>query len=305
MRHVITHPLSTLALLLFAVVATCFLIPIGIGEQGFFGEFWQSYGILKFAIYYIVMTHITITAMSLCFHRMHTHKGVKLHLWIDRLMQAWLWMTTSMSKQDWVSVHAYHHAHSDQVLDPHSPKQKGFWHVLLFGAIDYTKAKDDPEVLKIRKRITVDGFETFIATQLFLGPILFAVLAMILFGPLYGVILFLLTFSISPVFAVGGVNALAHWIGYRNYQTTDNSRNVGFLFFLNWMICGELDHNNHHAHPKSCTFRHRWYEFDIGYLYIQVLQSFGLATIIHAHKIKTRNSLKVMAPLKSEPNLLP
>ena len=286
MKKIIRHPFVTLILLIAITLLAYFLVSIALGDNGLMGNFFTTHTTLKFLIYYILMTHFTITAMSLCFHRMHTHQGVQLHTWVDRSMQIWLWFTTSMSKQDWVSIHAYHHAHSDQDLDPHSPIKKGFFHVLLMGAIDYTKAKNNPDVLKIRKRIPVNQLESFIDTHLFLGPILFGATSMILFGPNYGILLFLLTFSISPVFAVGGVNALAHWWGYKNYKTTDNSRNVGFLFILNWMICGELDHNNHHAHPKSCSFRHRWFEFDVGYLYIQVLQSLGLAKIIHAAKVR-------------------
>jgi len=96
----------------------------------------------------------------------------------------------------------------------------------------------------------------------------------------------LINFSISPLFAVGGVNALAHWLGYKNHKSGDNSRNIGFLFPLNFIICGELDHNNHHAHQKSCSFRHRWFEFDIGYLYILLLAKVKLAKVMNAYTPK-------------------
>jgi hypothetical protein len=80
----------------------------------------------KLTLYTVVMAHLTITAMSLSFHRYHTHKGVILNSTLDTFMQVWLWFVTSMSKLDWVSVHIYHHAYSDKEKDPHSPIHKGF-----------------------------------------------------------------------------------------------------------------------------------------------------------------------------------
>lgn len=255
-----------------------------LGSRGVFVSAFEGSPLLKLGLYLFFMTHLTITAMSLCFHRAHTHKGVKFHPVLDSAMQIWLWATTSMSKLDWVSVHVYHHAHSDQPLDPHSPVQKGLARVFFLGVADYSRAKSHPEVLKIRNRLPVNRLERHIADHLFQAPIVLGALLMVAFGPLWGLILMTTTFLISPIFAVGGVNALAHWFGYRTYKTTDNSRNLGFVFILNWMICGELDHNNHHSHPSSCSFRHKPWEFDIGYAYIWLLSRVGLAEIRHVHR---------------------
>jgi stearoyl-CoA desaturase (delta-9 desaturase) len=267
----------------FTLIA--FLVTIAFGERGLAPAVLAEGAAWKIALYVVLMTHITITAMSLCFHRMHTHRGVVLAKWVDRAMQSWLALTTGMSKRDWVSIHAYHHAHSDQEKDPHSPKQKGLARIFFFGVYDYVVAKNDPEVLRIRRKIPEDGFEKFLNDNPLFGPIIVAAVLTVLFGPAHGGTLSLLTYAISPFFAVGGVNAIAHAFGYRNYATKDESRNIGFLFPLNWMICGELDHNNHHAHPRSCSFRHRWYEFDIGYFYIQILSAVGLAKIKTAHSL--------------------
>jgi stearoyl-CoA desaturase (delta-9 desaturase) len=258
---------------------------IDFGPNGLFSEAFQNHSFFKLSVYLILMTHFTITSMSLCFHRAHTHKGVKFHPVIDGAMQLWLWATTSMSKLDWVSVHVYHHATSDSPNDPHSPVQKGLARVFFLGVADYSKAKSHPEVLKIRSRIPANRLETFIDQNVFLGPLVLGFLLIVFFGPFWGSTLMLMTFLISPVFAVGGVNALAHYFGYRNYKTTDNSRNLGFLIILNWMICGELDHNNHHAHPSSCSFRHKPWEFDIGYAYICLLSALGLAQVRYLHRL--------------------
>lgn len=256
-----------------------FIVNKTIGINGVLGDFVSNHSFLFLSIYIFIISHLTITAMSLSFHRYHTHKGVILNKWIDLPMQIWLWMVTSLSKADWVSVHIWHHAHSDQEKDPHSPLHKGIWHALFLGVFDYTKAKSWNEVKKIKKTIPMNKIETFIHNNSFTGPVILSVICIVLFGPVWGALIAVLNFLVSPLFAIGGVNALAHWCGYRNHNTTDNSRNLGFIFPLNFIICGELDHNNHHAHMKSCSFRHRWFEFDIGFIYLKVLSWFRLADL--------------------------
>lgn len=273
-------------------VAAFYVIPALIGPQGFFGQILEGYTWLKLAAYFVVMSHFTIAAMSIAFHRSHTHQAVKLNRVVDYAMQTWLWAFTSMSKLDWVSVHVYHHAHSDTANDPHSPAQKGLARVFFLGVKDYSQAKTWPEVLKIRARLPATAYERYIARHMFMAPIVLTSLLMFAFGPLYGSMMGVLNFIISPLFAVGGVNALAHSIGYKNYDSKDESRNLGFLVFLNWIISGELDHNNHHRWPKSPSFAHRWFEFDIGWVYIRMMRSFGLAKVTgnipeyHKHALK-------------------
>lgn len=273
--------------LVLSYAAFFFLVRQTLGMNGLIGDVVSQYPILFICLYSFIIAHVTITAMSLSFHRYHTHKGVIINKWIDMPMQIWLWMVTSMSKIDWVSVHIYHHAHSDQPRDPHSPLQKGLVHALLFGVFDYTKAKSWPEVEKIKKTIPANKIESFIHRHSFVGPYVMTAICILLFGPLWGGVVAILNFLVSPMFAVGGVNALAHWWGYRNHKTSDNSRNLGFLFPLNFVICGELDHNNHHAHMRSCSFRHRWYEFDIGFLYLLILKKFKLADLKNVYSPAT------------------
>lgn len=258
-----------------------------LGMNGIFGNFVSEHPIIILSLYVVIVAHVTITAMSLSFHRYHTHKGVVINPWIDMPMQLWLWMVTSMSKVDWVSVHIYHHAHSDQEKDPHSPLQKGLVHALFLGVFDYTRAKSWPEVERIKKTIQTNKLEAFIHNNSFTGPAIMTFVTIVLFGPLWGGIIAGLNFLVSPIFAVGGVNALAHWWGYRNHVTTDNSRNLGFLVPLNFIICGELDHNNHHAHMRSCSFRHRWFEFDVGFFYLNVLKRIKLAELKNVYSPAT------------------
>jgi stearoyl-CoA desaturase (delta-9 desaturase) len=267
----------------FALIATWvaggFAIAHFVGTNGLLGDLFIEHTFLKLAAIFVVISHLTIACMSIAFHRTHTHQAIKLHPAVDYTMQTWLWAITSMSKLDWVSVHIYHHAHSDTVNDPHSPVHKGLARVFFLGVKDYAEAKSWPEVLKIRARLSASNYERFISRHTFAAPVVLTALLIVIFGPIYGSTLGVLNFLISPLFAVGGVNAIAHTIGYRNYDSKDGSRNIGFLVFLNWIISGELDHNNHHKFPKSPSFAHRWFEFDIGWVYIRMMRAFGLARV--------------------------
>jgi stearoyl-CoA desaturase (delta-9 desaturase) len=270
-----------------AFTALWFAVEKTLGINGLFGQYVSAHPVWFISIYSIVISHVTITCMSLSYHRYHTHKGVVLNKWLDMVMQVWLWLITSLNKAEWVSVHIFHHAHSDQEKDPHSPVQKGLIHALFLGAFDYAKGKTLPEVLKIQKTIPLNKLEAYMLKNSFTGPIMMTIFMVVMFGPIWGGVLSLANFLTSPIFAIGGVNAIAHWWGYRNHKTTDNSRNIGFLFPLNFIICGELDHNNHHGHMRSCSFRHRWFEFDIGFVYIKALSAVGLAEVKNVYSPAT------------------
>ncbi len=278
-------------ILIFTLLASyaglAYLVQSTVGDFGFLGSVISNHPAIFLVLYTVIMTHVTITCMSLSFHRYHTHKGVVLNKYLDLVMQVWLWLVTTMSKVDWVSVHIYHHAHSDTEKDPHSPVHKGLAHVFFLGVFDYTNAKSWPEVERIKKTIKTNKLERFMFDHSFVGPSIMTAILMVIFGPWWGAALALINFLISPIFAVGGVNALAHWFGYKNHDYDDNSRNLGFIAPLNFLVCGEMDHNNHHAHQRSCSFRHKWYEFDIGYAYLVMLKKFNLADLKVVYNSKT------------------
>jgi stearoyl-CoA desaturase (delta-9 desaturase) len=80
-----------------------------------------------------------------------------------------------------------------------------------------------------------------------------------------------------PLFAAGVINGLGHHSGYRNFECDDAARNI-----VPWAVLlgGEELHNNHHAFPASAKFSARRWEFDIGWLYIRLLEAVGLAKVI-------------------------
>ncbi len=227
-------------------------------------------------LYTLVMVQITIACVTLYLHRSQAHKAVTFHPAVAHFMRFWLWMTTGMNTKEWVAVHRKHHQASDTPTDPHSPQIYGIWTVLFKGALLYVKAKQDPEVMKLGVGTPNDWMENKVYTpHPFLGILLMLVIDLLFFGPI-GLIVWGVQMLWIPFWAAGVINGLAHWWGYRNYDVKDTSRNILPIAF--W-IGGEELHNNHHGEGASAKFSRKWYEFDIGWFYIKVLEKLKLATI--------------------------
>jgi stearoyl-CoA desaturase (delta-9 desaturase) len=110
------------------------------------------------------------------------------------------------------------------------------------------------------------------------GLILMGLVDILLFGVVPGGVIVVTQIVWIPFWAAGVINGIGHYWGYRHWSTPDASRNISPLGIL---IGGEELHNNHHAHPTSAKLSSKWYEFDIGWLYIRVLEIFGLAKVKH------------------------
>ncbi len=226
-------------------------------------------------IYTLVMVQITIACVTLYLHRSQTHRAVQFHPAVNHFMRFWLWLTTGMVTKQWVAIHRKHHQASDTIEDPHSPKVYGIKRVLFGGAFLYHKAsKDTAMVEKLGVGTPDDWLERNVySTHSRLGILLMLVIDLLLFGP-WGLLVWGIQMIWIPFFAAGVINGLAHWIGYRNYDTKDTSRN---LYPIAFWVGGEELHNNHHGDGASAKFSKKWYEFDIGWFYIRVLQTLGLA----------------------------
>ena len=228
----------------------------------------------------LLFTHITIMCVTLYLHRSQSHRAVEFHPIISHFMRCWLWLTTGMNTKEWVAIHRKHHQASDTSADPHSPKIYGIWRVLFGGAFLYAKAKQDREMVeKLGISTPDDWIERKVYTpHPLLGILLMLIIDLVLFGPIGGIMWGVQMLWI-PFWAAGVINGLAHWWGYRNYKVKDTSRNL-----LPWgvWIGGEELHNNHHGDGSSAKFSKKWWEFDIGWFYIRILQMLRLA------KLKTR-----------------
>jgi stearoyl-CoA desaturase (delta-9 desaturase) len=225
----------------------------------------------------LVMTHITIISVTLYLHRGQAHRGIEFHPVLSHFMRLWLWLTTGMNTKQWVAIHRKHHKDTDISGDPHSPHVYGIWNVLVKGARYYHLAsKDARMIMNFGKGTPDDWLERQVYTpHPWLGIMLMLILDLVLFG-WWGLLVWAVQMLWIPFWAAGVVNGLGHWWGYRNTKTDDRSTNI-----IPWgiIIGGEELHNNHHADPASAKLSSKWWEFDIGWMYLRVFQMLSLAKI--------------------------
>lgn len=229
-------------------------------------------------LYIILITHITIVCVTLYLHRSQAHRSVNFHPIISHFMRFWLWLTTGMVTKEWVAIHRAHHRHTDNIhLDPHSPHRFGIWHVLLNGARLYTRAARDRNLVHTYGVGTPnDWVENNVYTQHnFLGLGLLLAINLAIFSWM-GILIWAVQMIWIPLHAAGVINGLGHYTGYRNWHTADKSTNI---FPIGIWICGEELHNNHHNAPANPKLSNKWYEFDLGWLYIKTLEFLRLASI--------------------------
>ena len=225
----------------------------------------------------LVLTHITMVSVTVFLHRHQAHRALDLHPIASHFFRFWLWLTTGQVTKEWASIHRKHHAKCEQPEDPHSPHVHGIKTVLLQGYELYRAEAANPETLARYGHGTPnDWLERHLYTPYSgLGIALMLVIDLTLFGAA-GMAVWAVQMMWTPVMAAGIINGAAHYWGYRNFEASDASTNIS-----PWgiMIAGEELHNNHHTYPTSAKLSVKPYEFDVGWMYIRLLQSVGLATV--------------------------
>ncbi len=228
-------------------------------------------------LFLLVVTHITIMSVTLYLHRSQAHRSVQFHSIIAHFMRFWLWLTTGMNTREWIAVHRKHHQAADTPADPHSPKIHGIQRVLFGGAFLYVQAKKNKILVQeLGHGAPNDWMERNIYTAHPLAGIMLMLFIDVLLFGVWGLLIWGIQMIWIPFWAAGVINGLAHWWGYRNYDVNDTSRNLTPWAF--W-IGGEELHNNHHGDGASAKFSKKPWEFDIGWMYITVLQKLNLATV--------------------------
>lgn len=228
----------------------------------------------------LLLTHITVAAVTIFLHRHQAHRAVMLHPVVSHFFRFWLWLTTAMVTKEWVAVHRKHHAKCETPDDPHSPQTRGLAKVLFQGLSLYVAECRNTETVATFGHGTPDDW---IENNLYTrfrdqGLVVMFVVDALLFGWV-GVIIFVVQMLWIPFWAAGVINGIGHYWGYRNFETPDASRNI---IPVGVLIGGEELHNNHHAYRQSARFSNKRWEFDIGWFYIRLLQRLGLARVERA-----------------------
>ncbi len=247
--------------------------------------FWSWRNVIAFGVMYFLAINVGI---GMCYHRLLTHRGYRVPRWLEIALTVCGTLALEGGPIFWVATHRVHHQHSDQDGDPHTPNEGTWWahagwilsgralhsETALLGryAPDLTR---DPAQRWLSKYhwlpLTTAGF-----LQMGIGYALAGVkgaLGMVLWGTFLRVVV--------GLHATWLVNSATHLFGSRRFQTKDDSRNSWWVALLTG---GEGWHNNHHAHPVSVRHGLTWYEFDVNYYGIWVMQKLGLAKKVHIAK---------------------
>ncbi len=251
---------------------------------------WWGYAVVA-----LILTHITIAGVTIYLHRSQSHRALDVHPVIAHFFRFWLWLTTGMVTKEWVAIHRKHHAKVETADDPHSPVAHGIDKVFWQGSELYRAEAKVVETLdKYGHGTPDDWIERNLYTRFsWQGVGLMLMIDLVLFGPI-GATIWAVQMLWIPITAAGIINGIGHYWGYRSFACADASKNI-----VPWgiLIGGEELHNNHHAYATSAKLSSRWYEFDIGWMYIRILAAFGLADV---RKVAPR---LVRAQPKSAPDL--
>ncbi len=228
-------------------------------------------------LFTLAVTHVTIAAVTIFLHRCQAHRALDLHPIPSHFFRFWLWMTTGMVTKEWAAIHRKHHAKCETTEDPHSPVTRGIEKVVFEGAELYrVEARNRETMEKYGHGTPDDWLERHVYSKhSALGVSLMLIIDVALFGVL-GLTVWAVQMAWIPVTAAGIINGIGHYWGYRNYDCKDASTNI---FPIGILIGGEELHNNHHTFGTSAKLSAKWYEFDIGWMYISILSFLGLAKV--------------------------
>tara|TARA_R110000868_G_scaffold404816_1_gene683403 strand:+ start:655 stop:1206 length:552 start_codon:yes stop_codon:yes gene_type:complete len=182
-----------------------------------------------------------------------------------------------MRTKEWVAVHRKHHRFTEEPGDPHSPHIYGIKRVIFSGWLLYHDAAKDAEMVNVYGVGTPDDWieRNLYSRYSQVGITLLLIINLVCFS-WWGLLIWGIQMIWIPFHAAGIINGLGHWWGYKNGETRDESRNI---FPFDVFIGGECLHNNHHLEPANPKLSRRWFEFDIGWMYIRLFKSLRLLSV--------------------------
>ncbi|HEY9888057.1 MAG TPA: fatty acid desaturase [Candidatus Obscuribacterales bacterium] len=234
---------------------------------------WSALGVA-------VLFHWFFGSVGIClaYHRLLSHRSFKVPQWLEYVLVTIGAMAIQGGPIFWVGGHRKHHAFTEDVAkDPYSAR-RGFWwsHILWLlrpeeDAFNYQRyQKFAPDLAKKAYYRWLDRY--FLLLQVPLAIALYAV------GGWSFVIYGIFVRSVLLWQSTWFVNSATHCWGYRNFQADDNARNLWWVSLLTY---GEGWHNNHHTFPRSAQTGWKWWEIDVTWHTIQLLQRLGLATKVN------------------------
>jgi sn-1 stearoyl-lipid 9-desaturase len=247
-----------IALTIFHIGAICAFLP------GLFS--WQAVGVA------VLLHWITGgLGITLGWHRLLSHRSFQVPKWLEYFFAFCGTLALQGGIIWWVGLHRHHHLHSDEDVDHHDSKKGFFWSHVRWMCYEIPAESDIPRFTKDIADDPVYKFlnEYFFPLQVLLGVVLYAI------GGWSFVFWGIFVRLVVVYHCTWLVNSATHKFGYRNFETTDNSKNCWWVAITTY---GEGWHNNHHAYQYSARHGMKWWEIDITWMTIQVLQFLGFAT---------------------------
>jgi len=230
--------------------------------------------------------------VGLGYHRLLTHRSFKAPKWLEYFLTVLGTMSVQGEPYKWVTTHRIHHRFCETDKDPHSTRP-GFWWAHMFWIVrgtaqdhgEATFKKYVPDLLKDRGQVLIAKY--------YYVPIILSAGLLYLFGGWSFVLWGVVARTVFGWHTTWFVNSLAHMFGKRRFETDDDSTNNWFVAVLTF---GEGWHNNHHAYPSSARHGLKWYEFDMNWITIRILEKLGWAKKIRVYDVeKSSTELKQAA----------
>ncbi len=217
--------------------------------------------------------------ITLGFHRLLTHRSFQVPKWLEYTLAFCGTLACQGGVIDWVGLHRLHHLHSDELPDPHDSHQ-GFWWSHMGWMLHKISAQ--AEVPRFTKDLGSDPVYRFL--QNYFIPIQVVLGLGLYWAGGWSFVAWGIFFRLVAVFhCTWLVNSATHQFGYRTYETADRSTNCWWVAVLTY---GEGWHNNHHAFQHSARHGLQWWEVDLTWMTIQVLQTLGLAQKVKLAEVK-------------------
>lgn len=204
--------------------------------------------------------------ISVTYHRFLSHRSWDAPGWwkyVGSILGSWALVGSPLA---WSNNHIAHHRFTDTEKDPHSPNIMPWWKVQWFSMLT-----THPNFRYSARNL--NKFQIFLHKNYFRLHIAILATLFLVFGFTITAAIYLVPAAI--VWTMGSlINTINHSkFGYKNHDTPDSSVNnllTGYLVF------GEGWHNNHHKYPGFSKFGNRWFELDVSYLCITVIQKLRL-----------------------------
>lgn len=240
---------------------------------------------MEVVAFIIVHWYVGIFIQSFFLHRYVAHQNFEMSSFWERfffILNFIIFGSSYMSPAAFARMHELHHHHADRNEDPHAPSNSlGILGTIIIARNNYQEVyqgrKNAQPARTYPEWKSLDKLGHHWLTRLSWG-VVYVLIYTQLTDQWWPYLLLPITIAMGALQG-GIVNHLAHTIGYRNYHTADNSRNILRLDFL---FLGEAYHNNHHKYPHKLNLARKWYEFDLIYYFLKLLHH------LHLVKIKKR-----------------